>query len=203
MDPQPQGGWIVTAQNLVESDIGVAKNWLSDKGDILFHFNPRPDERHIAMNSYINGSWGTEDRVPLEYDNSSMKNAKWIITVDDRGFRVVDGTSNKLVHVFAHRVQMRMDAWNAPPPALNATSGMVSQSQKKQVESTAPLAAHMEPLPPSQQQQQDVQEVQDLRRQVEVLRMEAEAEKRRHAEALAALKARYLRACYYLKRACY
>jgi hypothetical protein len=123
MDPQPQGGWIVTAQNLVESDIGVAKNWLSDKGDILFHFNPRPDEmpRHIAMNAYINGSWGTEDRVPLEYDNSSMKNAKWIITVDDRGFRVVDGTSNKLVHVFAHRVQMRMDAWNAPPPALNAT----------------------------------------------------------------------------------
>jgi len=105
-DPQPQGGWVVTAQNLIDSDFGSCKNWLSDKGDILFHFNPRPNERQIVMNSHINKSWGTEERVPLEYDSSSMKNAKWIITVDDGGFRVVDGTSNKLVHVFAHRVQV-------------------------------------------------------------------------------------------------
>ena len=98
----------MTAQNLIHSDVGSCKNWLSEKGDILFHFNPRPNEREIVMNSHINESWGTEERVPLEYDSSSMKNAKWIITVDDRGFRVVDGTSNKLVHVFAHRVQVTM-----------------------------------------------------------------------------------------------
>jgi hypothetical protein len=114
-DPQPQSGWVVTAQNLIDSDVGSCKNWLSEKGDILFHFNPRPNEREIVMNSQINKSWGAEEKVPLGYDSSSMKNAKWIITVDDRGFRVVDGTSNKLVHVFAHRLQV---TWSVtlPPP---------------------------------------------------------------------------------------
>ena len=45
---------------------------------------------------------GKEERVPLRYDISSIKNAKWIITVDDKRYRVVDGNMvNKLGHVFA------------------------------------------------------------------------------------------------------
>ena len=56
------------------------------------------------MNSQINESWDTEEIVPHEYDISSMQGAKWIVTVDEQGFRVVDGKmTNKLVHVFAHR----------------------------------------------------------------------------------------------------
>ena len=65
------------------------------------------------MNSHINESWGTAERVPLDYD---MKDGKWIVTVDEQGFRVVDGKMvNKLVHVFAHRAAF-LEA--APQPVV-------------------------------------------------------------------------------------
>ena len=72
-------------------------NWLNDKGQILFHFNPRPAERQIVMNDEVQG-WGREERVA--YDSGEAE-ATWTVAVDTAGFHVL--SKGKEVHVFKHR----------------------------------------------------------------------------------------------------
>jgi hypothetical protein len=101
--------WIVTGESLIDSsefnnELGnweYKADWLTAKGCILFRFSPRPNERRIVMNAFINNSWGQEESIPLEINHSDMKTAKWNIIVDDDGFHVMD--HGKQVHVFAHR----------------------------------------------------------------------------------------------------
>ncbi|VDM97197.1 unnamed protein product [Thelazia callipaeda] len=40
-------------------------NFLSNQGDILFHFNPRFSEKQVVRNSRINNVWGDEEREGL------------------------------------------------------------------------------------------------------------------------------------------
>ena len=45
-----------------------AIDWLDAAGNVVFHFNPRPDEQIVVLNSFIDGSWGEEvkiDRFPF------------------------------------------------------------------------------------------------------------------------------------------
>ena len=80
-----------------------AVNWLSDTGDILFHFNPRVRlgrQDLIVMNARANGgSWGPEEYLNF---GSGQAEATWHITVDTTGFRVLaDGNQ---LHMFLHRL---------------------------------------------------------------------------------------------------
>src|SRR5437764_10177048 len=35
-------------------------DWLDDRGDIFFHFNARPKEDAVVLNSHLGGAWGEE-----------------------------------------------------------------------------------------------------------------------------------------------
>jgi hypothetical protein len=41
-----------------------AVNWLDSNGNLVVHFNPRPDEGVIVVNSCLEGRWGEEVTVP-------------------------------------------------------------------------------------------------------------------------------------------
>ena len=62
-----------------------AVHWVSQTGDILFVFNPRPAENAIVMNSKVDGAWGTEERV--SYRSFANTNT-WTVMVDSAGFHV-------------------------------------------------------------------------------------------------------------------
>lgn len=54
-------------------------NFMNDREDIYFHFNPRPREKSVISNSFL-GSWGKEERkyvdkfpfLPLQYFDASF-----------------------------------------------------------------------------------------------------------------------------------
>jgi galactose binding lectin-like protein/glycosyl transferase family 2 len=88
-----------------------AVDWLDGDGNIAFHFNPRPEQDQVTLNSYVDGLWGaavTVDGCPFERE----PNASHLrFDVDSRRFRViVDG---RPLCEFEHRV---------PPAAITAVT---------------------------------------------------------------------------------
>ena len=63
-------------------------NFLDAAGNILFHFNPRPNaEGTLVMNSTHNGRWGAEERMALpDFAKSGPITAK--ISLDNGVFEV-------------------------------------------------------------------------------------------------------------------
>lgn len=53
---------------------------MDDKGNIYFHFNPRPQEKCLIINACLNGNWGKEERkfvqkfpfLPMQYFEASF-----------------------------------------------------------------------------------------------------------------------------------
>lgn len=75
-------------------------NWMGNEKDkILFHFNPRIKEKQIVMNSKLNGSWGSEERIKLpSSDTFQVK-----IIVDSIGFHVYLNGNEIKDHLYKHR----------------------------------------------------------------------------------------------------
>jgi hypothetical protein len=48
----------------VEPGRGFSVDWLDRRGEIVFHFNPRPEQDAIALNSYLGSAWGEQELVP-------------------------------------------------------------------------------------------------------------------------------------------
>jgi hypothetical protein len=77
-----------------------AVNWKSVKGDILFRFTLRAEDKLIVMNSLTSqGQWYVENRIP--YDTGTSQQT-WTVTVDDIGFHVLLGGQE--VCVYEHRL---------------------------------------------------------------------------------------------------
>lgn len=55
-------------------------SFMDDKGNIYFHFNPRPQEKCLIINACLNGNWGKEERkfvqkfpfLPMQYFEASF-----------------------------------------------------------------------------------------------------------------------------------
>jgi hypothetical protein len=68
-------------------------DWLDTDGNVVFHFNPRPETRRVALNALVDGRWGKEQSVrrypfPLEAGVPFALRFE----VDERAFNVsVDG----------------------------------------------------------------------------------------------------------------
>lgn len=50
---------------MIGADCAGHCNWVDCHGNILFHFDPRPSEQAIVLNSKLSGRWGLEVRIPL------------------------------------------------------------------------------------------------------------------------------------------
>jgi hypothetical protein len=94
--------WSITSiGNTAEDSNHGAVNWKS-RDSILFHFNPRPNEREIVMNSLLNESWGAEERIPLppESINGPLTAGVYI---DAAGYHIFLNGSTVEKHLFKHR----------------------------------------------------------------------------------------------------
>lgn len=59
---EPSAGSCLTATSLF-SDPSFSINFkVASSGDLALHINPRPLEGVLVRNSYLNGSWGSEER---------------------------------------------------------------------------------------------------------------------------------------------
>jgi hypothetical protein len=95
---------------------GFSVDWLDRRGEILFHFNPRPEQDAVAFNSYLDAAWNEEVLLP-GYPFHPRLDVPLRLRFDvlrDR-FRVfVDGT---LLGEFRHRrspteiVEVRCSGW--------------------------------------------------------------------------------------------
>ncbi len=66
---------------------GSSVNWVAKDGSILFHFNARPDQKIIYLNSCPkNLGWNPTPRI-ISYDGKSLIEAK--VTADANGFKIV------------------------------------------------------------------------------------------------------------------
>eukprot|EP00002_Diphylleia_rotans_P041171 TRINITY_DN994_c0_g1_i2.p2 TRINITY_DN994_c0_g1~~TRINITY_DN994_c0_g1_i2.p2 ORF type:complete len:235 (-),score=21.28 TRINITY_DN994_c0_g1_i2:316-1020(-) len=76
-----------------------AADWRTDlvRGDILFHFNPRPSEGQIVMNTLIDGAWGSEERIALPPGK-----LRPTICATHHGFEI--HLHGVCVHLFRHRL---------------------------------------------------------------------------------------------------
>ena len=76
-------------------------NWMTKEDNVIFHFNPRPSEGKIVMNTRVNGNWmAVEERIP--YDTS--KPVKASIVGSKAGFEVY--INNDLVHFYKARMNL-------------------------------------------------------------------------------------------------
>lgn len=64
LSPETARSWVVTT---CESCTGSV-NWMDAEKNILFHFNPRPHQKKIMMNSRNSGGWGKEESIWLPKD---------------------------------------------------------------------------------------------------------------------------------------
>jgi len=84
-------------------------NFLNSKKDIVFHFNPRFDEKVVVRNTYIGGAWGkTEAReggMPME------KNKAFDINIANESSEFVVVVNGKQFCTFAHKE-------NEPPASI-------------------------------------------------------------------------------------
>ena len=113
-NPTARSNWSISGQALIRTkswdsdrhDWVFQVNWLDGNGDILFHFNPRPNEGKIVMNSRKykdkkktnnkngfseNDKNGWEREVSMELPASwiqKFQDAKWTVLADDDGFHV-------------------------------------------------------------------------------------------------------------------
>ena len=66
---------------------GSSVNWVSSDGSILFHFNARPDQKIIYLNSCpIDKGWNSEKYQTIEYDGASLVEAK--VCANEIGFTI-------------------------------------------------------------------------------------------------------------------
>ena len=73
-------------------------NWKDDKGNILFHFNPRPNEGQIVMNTLVD-SWGKEERISLPGGGGPLI---VVVEVTKEGYSVTKDDS--VLHLYHHRI---------------------------------------------------------------------------------------------------
>ncbi|XP_026088443.1 uncharacterized protein LOC113062675 [Carassius auratus] len=78
------------------------KTGQSSNDDIAFHFNPRMDQI-VAMNSLINGSWGTEESIS---DNPFKKGEAFemFTVMKSEGYQVY--VNGKELYTFKHRIPL-------------------------------------------------------------------------------------------------
>ncbi|XP_042630713.1 uncharacterized protein lgals4 isoform X1 [Cyprinus carpio] len=79
------------------------KTGQSSNEDKAFHFNPRMDQK-VAMNSVINGSWGTEESVS---DNPFKKGEAFemFTVIKSEGYQVY--VNGKELYTFKHRIPLK------------------------------------------------------------------------------------------------
>jgi hypothetical protein len=89
---------------------GFAVDWLDHEGNILFHFNPRPAEDRVVLNSYVADVWGQEEVLtpyPFRREPDTVLRLGFEVSADS--FRIaVDGS---VIGRFSHR---------APPADVTA-----------------------------------------------------------------------------------
>eukprot|EP01038_Epipyxis_sp_PR26KG_P007946 gene7946-10782_t len=90
-----------------------ATNWTDNKGNILFHFNPRPEENQIIMNSkrFMADDWGGEERITLPEGNLDVT-----ITLDKNGFEVKSKQDS--LFLFKHRFTWDINQLSTYSPSL-------------------------------------------------------------------------------------
>ena len=75
-------------------------NWMANNSDILFHFNPRPNDHKIVMDTMINHSW-TPPEENIWY--SAPRPVKATIIASEAGFEIrMD--DNSLVYFYKARM---------------------------------------------------------------------------------------------------
>lgn len=87
---------VVTLTTGTEKKGGV--NWNDQKGNIMFHFNPRPSQNQIVMNTK-EAFWGIEERIPLPQGDGPLT---FTIYVTKEGYLVTK--DDVLLHVYSHRI---------------------------------------------------------------------------------------------------
>ena len=77
-------------------------DWLDDRGDILLHVNPRPDEGIVVLNSCMDGAWQEElvvDRYPFALEPDAEVTLRFDVLREHFQISTPDGQ----LCVFPHR----------------------------------------------------------------------------------------------------
>jgi hypothetical protein len=89
-----------------DGPLGFAVDWCDRRGNVLFHFNPRPDEGRVALNSRLRGVWGEEESLaswPFSVERDTLVRLRF--EVSREGFAVfADG---RPLGTFRHRSRPR------------------------------------------------------------------------------------------------
>jgi hypothetical protein len=85
-------------------ELGLSIDWIDERGDVAVHFNARPHQRAIVLNSNVAGTWGEEVVVP-EYPFSRDLDVPCRIRfdIDDQGFSIAAGAG--VLAELPHRVR--------------------------------------------------------------------------------------------------
>jgi hypothetical protein len=103
--------FLLTCPSQSHSPGGWACNFLNENGNIVFHFNPRPVENQLVLNTFKPGfrggiadGWGQEDRQPLARFDCSPGN-QVLFTLTDKGFLIsAKGSDGSVLHFYPHRI---------------------------------------------------------------------------------------------------
>jgi len=109
-----------------------AVNWLDGDGNVLLHFNPRPEQGVVVLNRLLDGQWGEEEAVasypfPLEPDRPfhlrfELHRRRFEVSVDGRRLCAFDHrrSPNEVAEVRSTTYLWRLDRSNrtASPPAV-------------------------------------------------------------------------------------
>ena len=83
----------------IQEKVASSVNWIDIYGNIIFHFNPRPNVRQIVMNTFHNNNWGPEERI--SYPEGALL-IKAEVHVNDYGYMIFLG--GQQVHFYKHRL---------------------------------------------------------------------------------------------------
>jgi len=98
------GGALRPGQRIYINGVPQGKRFnvdlLGQNGDILFHFNPRFDEKHVVRNSSIGGAWGQEEREgPFPF----VKEKAFDLVIINEPYSIQLYANKQHLGTFAHR----------------------------------------------------------------------------------------------------
>jgi len=136
-------------------------NWISKKGETMFHFSPRPAQACIVLNTWLNGSWGPEERIESP-DFSTGVEA--YIKATDRGFEIYLAGDSAARYTYEHRLPWGdfMDVSKHPEWRVESISNFVPSASVAAPSSVPATVEVQQEAQRAQQAQQHRREEEDL-----------------------------------------